>query len=192
MNVIYDAADLLCQAAIASSQTMGVPMVIALADQHGELVHFHRMPGSLPASKTIAINKAYTAASLRMATDEVGRLAQPGATLYGVQHSLEGRAVLFGGGQPLRLAGQVIGAIGISGGTVPQDMEICAAVSQRWEVMTSLSNKLRPLLPEPLISELNQDPDLLDRLCGLISRPEKYHAQETMATALRLLPYLQA
>jgi hypothetical protein len=86
------------------------------------------MDDALPASRDLAVAKAQTAASLRMATDEVGRLAQPGAPLYGIQHVQPGRVVLFGGGLPLRLGGTVVGGIGVSGGTVEEDVRIAGPV----------------------------------------------------------------
>ena len=151
MKLTYPVAVILSQTAVAHAEAMGVPMAVALADAEGDLVHFARMDGVLPASKSIAVDKAYTAAALRMPTDELGRLAQPGETLYGVQHTLGGRAVLFGGGDPLRAAGEVLGALGISGGTVEQDMEICRLVRAHWEQMVQISMALEGRLP-PLLS----------------------------------------
>jgi hypothetical protein len=63
-----------------------------------------------------------------MATEEVGRLAQPGGPLYGIQHVEPARVVLFGGGVPLRLGGTVAGGIGVSGGTVEEDVRIVRPV----------------------------------------------------------------
>ena len=56
-----------------------------------------------------------------MTTEEVGRLAQPGAPLYGIQQTNGGRIVIFGGGVPLLKDGRVVGALGVSGGTLEQD-----------------------------------------------------------------------
>ncbi|HWQ29929.1 MAG TPA: cob(I)yrinic acid a,c-diamide adenosyltransferase [Negativicutes bacterium] len=105
---------------------MGVPVVFAAVDEAGNLVLLHRMAGVLPASLDIAPNKAFTAAVLRMATHEVAMLVQPGRALYGLQWTNQNRIVPFGGGFPLELGGKVIGAIGVSGGSVEEDMEIAA------------------------------------------------------------------
>ena len=64
------------------------------------------MQGALPVSGNIAVNKAYTAAALRLPTHEVGRLAGPGQTLYGLQHATDRPIVLFGGGLPLTATGE--------------------------------------------------------------------------------------
>ncbi len=106
------------------AKALGVPVVLAITDAVGGLMLMHRMDDSLPASVDIAINKAYSAAAFRMPTHELGALAQPGQALYGVQATNQGRVVLFGGGYPCRQEGRVLGAIGVSGGTVEQDMQI--------------------------------------------------------------------
>ena len=73
------------------------------------------------ASVDIAANKAFTAVSLKMSTEELGRLAQPGGPLYGIQHTNHGRIVIFGGGVPLIRDGRIVGGFGVSGGTTAQD-----------------------------------------------------------------------
>jgi uncharacterized protein GlcG (DUF336 family) len=156
MKLSYPLTVVLTRIAVDSAHALGIPIAVALADSEGDLVHFAHMDGVLPASRTIAINKAYTAAALRMPTDEVGRLARPGEALYGIQHSLEGKAVLFGGGEPLRVDGRVLGALGISGGTVAQDMDICRKVRADWERMLDLARSLGILLPASLTLALSQ------------------------------------
>ena len=121
-------ARLLGDLAEAEAAAVGVPITVAVVDGEAGLVYLARMDDSLPASRDLAVAKAQTAASLRMATDEVGRLAQPGAPLYGIQHVQPGRVVLFGGGLPLRLGGTVVGGIGVSGGTVEEDVQIAGPV----------------------------------------------------------------
>ena len=108
----------------------GVPMVISIVDAAGTPIVLHRMDNALPASVELAVNKAYTAAIFRMATHELGVQAQPGRALYGVQTTHHGRVVIFGGGYPVLRGGVVIGAIGISGGTVEQDMQIASHALQ--------------------------------------------------------------
>jgi uncharacterized protein GlcG (DUF336 family) len=121
---------LLGDLAEAEAAAAGVPITVAVVDGEAGLVYQARMDGALPASRDLAVAKAQTAAGLRMATDEVGRLAQPGAPLYGIQHVRPGRVVLFGGGLPLRVGGAVVGGIGVSGGTVEQDVRIAGAVAE--------------------------------------------------------------
>ena len=80
------------------------------------------MDGSYIASFDIALNKSFTSAALKMPTSALKTLAQPGAPLYGIQFTNNGRIVIFGGGVPLRNKdGEIIGGLGVSGGTGEQD-----------------------------------------------------------------------
>ncbi|MDV7143965.1 heme-binding protein [Tropicimonas sp. TH_r6] len=108
----------------ARARAMGVPVAISVADRQGRQILFHRMADILPASAQLASDKAWTAAALRMGTHELGQLAQPGGMLFGVQATLGGRVVIFGGGLPIARNGMLCGAIGISGGTVEEDIQI--------------------------------------------------------------------
>jgi uncharacterized protein GlcG (DUF336 family) len=117
-------ADMLAQACRTEALNVGVPMAVAVVDAEGGLLSFARMDGTLPVSTELAASKAYTAAVLRMATHELGRLAQPGGELYGIEAGHGGKIVLFGGGFPLRVNGKVVGAVGVSGGSVQQDMRV--------------------------------------------------------------------
>ncbi|HWQ78606.1 MAG TPA: cob(I)yrinic acid a,c-diamide adenosyltransferase [Anaerovoracaceae bacterium] len=114
----------LAEAAEQKAAEMGVPIVFAAADQGGNLALLHRMEDSLLVSIDIAINKAYTSVALKMPTDELYKLAVPGGSLYGITTTNDSRIIAFGGGFPVFRDGAVIGAIGVSGGTVEQDMEI--------------------------------------------------------------------
>ena len=141
---------LLAQKAEAKAQEIKVPMVIAFTDDRGDLLHFSRMAGALPASIQIAISKAYTSAALRMETERVGALAQPGQTLYGIQNSMERPIALFGGGKPLCIEEKVVGAVGISGGTVEEDVLVAGAVTMLFEKMAALAPALFPMVPRDI------------------------------------------
>jgi cob(I)alamin adenosyltransferase len=106
------------------AELMKLPVVIAVAGETGEIIALHRMDGTLPASYDIAVNKAYTSAALRISTEELGKLAQPGGPLYGINTTNGSRIVIFGGGCTLNAEGKVVGGIGVSGGTAQQDIEI--------------------------------------------------------------------
>ena len=99
----------------------GVRVVTAVCDAGGNPLVLLRADDAFIASVDIAANKAYTAVSLKMSTEELGRLAQPGGSLYGIQHTNGGRIVIFGGGVPLMRHGQIVGGFGVSGGTAAQD-----------------------------------------------------------------------
>ncbi len=59
------------------------------------------MDDALLASVDIARDKAYTALAMKMSTEELGELAQPGEELYGIEATNDGRIVVFGGGVPI-------------------------------------------------------------------------------------------
>ena len=151
MRLTLALARLLGDLAEAEAAAVGVPVTVAVVDGEAGLVYLARMDDALPASRDLAIAKAQTAASLRMTTEEVGRLAAPGAALYGIQHVAPGRVVLFGGGLPLRLGGAVVGGIGVSGGTVEEDVRIAGPVvdalaeMERWAVFVERSARPGPV-----------------------------------------------
>ena len=101
-------------------------MVIAVSDHAGRITAVHCMDGAYIASYDIAVNKTFTSAGLKMSTAELANLSQPGQPLYGIQHTNEGKIVIFGGGEPLEIDGKIIGAIGVSGGTAEQDTMLAA------------------------------------------------------------------
>jgi uncharacterized protein GlcG (DUF336 family) len=150
MTIPYPVTLLLGSVAEAAAADLGVKMAIALADSEGDLQFFIKMDLALPASTEIAISKAFTAAALRMPTGDLGRLALPGEQLYGIEHTHSGRIILFGGGIPLRVDGQVVGGIGISGGTVEEDERVAEAVVKAFGEMVDIAEKIRPCLAKVL------------------------------------------
>ncbi len=111
----------LIQKVEGKAREMGLNVVVAVADEGGNPAAIERMDGAYLASFDIALNKAYTACALQMSTLTLKPLAQPGGQLYGIQHTNNGRIVIFGGGVPLKCAGRLIGGLGVSGGTEAQD-----------------------------------------------------------------------
>jgi len=103
------------------------PMCVAVVDAGGHLLAFHRMDGALLASVELAVNKAFTAAVLKMETSKLSELAKPGGELFGIECAFGGRIVIFGGGIPLFKGGKLIGAVGVSGGTVDEDVAVAKA-----------------------------------------------------------------
>lgn len=126
-------AKVILQACEAKAQEMGVPVVIALADAGGHVIALHRMEGALLASIDIALNKAYTAVALKKETAELASLAGPGGPLYGLENCCGGRLVIFGGGIPLWQGDKLVGGLGVSGGTVEEDIAIARAGMAAWE-----------------------------------------------------------
>jgi ATP:cob(I)alamin adenosyltransferase len=119
-------AKLLLEKIEQKAEAMKLPVVIAAANEWGNIIAVHFMDGALPGSYSIAVDKAYTAAVLRMTTEDVGRLAQNGQPLYGIENTNGGRIITFGGGCPIMVAGTAAGAVGVSGGSAEQDIELAA------------------------------------------------------------------
>lgn len=127
MSITLKTAVAIIEKATAKAEEINVPVYIAVVDQGGNLVAQHRMDSAILVSETISRNKAYTALATRMGTDTLGTFAQPGQPLYGIESTQGGRIVIFGGGFPLISEGKVVGAIGVSGGSVDEDMAVATA-----------------------------------------------------------------
>ena len=125
--ITLEEARRIVSAAEEKAGQMGQPMNIAVMDAGRNLVAFHRMDGAWVASTDIAIDKAFTSAGRGLTTRKIGEMAQPGQPLFGINTTNGGRIVIFAGGIPLMRDGEVIGAIGVSGGTVDEDEEVAEA-----------------------------------------------------------------
>ncbi len=113
--------------ALAKSHALGVKMNIAVVDAGANLKSFARMEGAWLGSIDISIRKARTARFFDMPTGEIGKLSQPGGSLFGIEHS-NGGLITFPGGVPIvNVVGEVIGAIGVSGSTVENDHAVASA-----------------------------------------------------------------
>lgn len=106
---------------------LGIPYNIAVADAGGGLVAHVRMDGAWLGSVDIAINKAWTARAFDMSTEDLSQLTQSGQQGFGLNTTNDSRVVIFGGGIPVKRDGVVIGAVGASGGSVNQDVEVAKA-----------------------------------------------------------------
>lgn len=115
------------KAAREKALEIGVMQNIAVVDEGGNLVAFARMDGAWRGSIDIAINKEYTARAFDMTTEALGKISQPEDMCFGIHASNDLRVIIFGGGIPLQQGSRIVGAIGVSGGTVPQDIEVAEA-----------------------------------------------------------------
>ena len=114
-------------AALGQARELGTKMNIAVVDAGANLKAFARMDGAWLGSIDIAIRKARTARFFDMNTGEVGKLSQPGGSLFGIEHS-NGGLITFPGGVPLKNSkGEVVGAIGVSGSSVENDHSVALA-----------------------------------------------------------------
>jgi uncharacterized protein GlcG (DUF336 family) len=114
-------------AAEKKAREINCPMDIAVVDAGGNLKAHVKMDGALIGSITISINKAYTAIAFQMETKNLVEMTQPGQPIFGLSDAHGGRIVIFPGGIPLRRGGEIVGAIGVSSGTVDQDQEVAEA-----------------------------------------------------------------
>jgi uncharacterized protein GlcG (DUF336 family) len=131
MTIVKKSIDLATaqQAAAAAAKKateLGLKMCIAVSDESGDLKAFERMDGAPKLSIQIAEDKAFTAASYGMPTHVWYEFIKDDPPLlHGITHTP--RLIIFGGGFPIVLEGEVVGAIGISGGHYKQDMECARA-----------------------------------------------------------------
>ena len=125
--ITIEEARTVISAAEQKAQEIGQPMNIAVVDAGRNLKAFSRMEDAWLGSIAISIDKAFTSASFKMSTQDLVDLTQPGQPLFGLNTTNEGRIVIFAGGIPLERNGEVVGAIGVSGGTVDQDQEVAEA-----------------------------------------------------------------
>ena len=127
VNIGCDEAELVIAAAAREAAQMGVPQNIAIVDAAGHLVAFRRMNGAKFTSIEIALAKAFSASGAQVETRAIAPRTLPGEPGFGLQHLHGGRFTTLAGGIPLRVAGQVVGAIGVSSGSTVQDQQVAEA-----------------------------------------------------------------
>lgn len=130
MGITLEQAEKISAAAKSKAKEIGVPMNITVVDEGANLVAFHRMDNAWLGSIDISIRKAKTSRYFDMNSGEIGKLSQPGGPLYQIEHS-NGGLISFPGGIVLKnKEGKIVGAIGVSGGSVEQDHEVAEAGAQ--------------------------------------------------------------
>jgi uncharacterized protein GlcG (DUF336 family) len=115
------------EAAEKKAVEIGQPMNIAVADAGGNLVSHVRMDKAWLGSIDISIKKAYTSAAFLIATKDLAAHSQSGGQFFGIHASNNGKIMIFAGGIPLTRNGEIVGAIGVSGGSGEQDHAVAAA-----------------------------------------------------------------
>jgi uncharacterized protein GlcG (DUF336 family) len=127
-NVTIEQAQRAITAALRAAEENGVPSSVAVVDSGRNLVAFARMEGALLASIEISQNKAYTARSMNSDTGALQEYTQPGAPFYGLETSHGRPLITFGGGLPITASdGEVVGAVGVAGGSADQDAAVAHA-----------------------------------------------------------------
>jgi uncharacterized protein GlcG (DUF336 family) len=123
----------MCEAAIKQAVREGARISVAVVDQGGHLVSFQRMEGAGISGPVLAPGKGYTAVATGTATADLAPLTAPGGELSGLAGD---RFICIGGGVPLRNdygeGGGTAGGVGVSGGTVAQDVACAEAAAEVW------------------------------------------------------------
>ena len=128
-TVSWQAAHAAVEAAVRHAESLGVLINVGVTDVGGNLIAFLRMPGAFPQSIQFAIDKAYTAGGFGFPTSQwMSVLGDNEGMKLGF--SAQPRLIVFGGGLPIRVDGQLVGGIGVSGASEEQDAE-CALAGLR-------------------------------------------------------------
>src|SRR5260370_22605138 len=109
---------------------IGQPMNIAVVDSGANLVAHVRMDRAWLGSIDISIKKAFTSRAFDISTKELGGHSQPGRQFFGIHASNDARIMIFAGGIPLHRNGEIVGAIGVSGGSRDHDNPLAEADAQ--------------------------------------------------------------
>ena len=126
-DITLSVAQAIAKKVRARAEQLGVKAVVAISNRAAHPVLVESMDDAYIASYDIAVQKALTVVSLKMSTSTLKPLAQPGGSLYGIQFTNGGKIVIFGGGEPLKNSkGEIIGGIGVSGGSEEQDTKLAA------------------------------------------------------------------
>ena len=120
-------ARVMMDAAEKKAVEIDVDMDIAIVDDGGNLLMFHRMDNGRITSIDISINKAFTAGAARKSTRAYGEVSGPGGPAYGIHVSNQGRFMIFPGGLPVFIDDQIVGGIGCSSGSPDQDEMVVQA-----------------------------------------------------------------
>ena len=124
-NLSLEKAKKIIRAGEKKAKEMNLSAVFAVVNSEGNLIIEERMDNAILVSVEVAYKKAYTAAALKLNTQDLTALVQPGAMFYGLQS--DPKYIVFGGGMLLKVDGKIVGAIGVSGGSAQEDIEIAKA-----------------------------------------------------------------
>ena len=132
-NLSLEKARKIIRAGEKKAKEMNLPAVFAIVNSEGNLIIEERMDNAILVSIDVAYKKAYTAAALKLNTEDLTALVQPGAMFYGLQS--DPKYIVFGGGMLLKVDGKIVGAVGVSGGSAQEDMEIAKACVKAFETI---------------------------------------------------------
>lgn len=129
----YEEARLLLDAALAKAAEIDVPASVAVLDATRELAAFGRQDGAPHLTGEVAVAKAYTSASLRQPSGNLAAATAPTGPFFGLAHGSSRALITFAGGFPLMVDGDVVGAVGASGGSLEEDDTIARAALELFE-----------------------------------------------------------
>ncbi|MDO9397703.1 MAG: heme-binding protein [Herbiconiux sp.] len=129
----YAEARLLLDAALERAEQLGVPASVAVLDASREIVAFGRQDRAPVLTGEVATAKAYTAASLRQPSGDLAEATSPAGPFAGLAHGSGRPLITFAGGYPLIIDGEVAGAVGASGGSIDEDVQIASAAVALFE-----------------------------------------------------------
>ena len=132
-NLSLEKARKIIRAGERKAKEMNIAAVFAVVNPEGNLIIEERMDNAILVSVEVAYKKAYTAAALKLNTQDLTALVQPGAMFYGLQS--DPKYIVFGGGMLLKVDGKIVGAVGVSGGSAQEDMEIAKACVKAFETI---------------------------------------------------------
>ena len=132
-NLSLEKARKIIRAGEKKAKEMNIAAVFAVVNAEGNLIIEERMDNAILVSIDVAYKKAYTAAALKLNTEDLTALVQPGAMFYGLQS--DSKYIVFGGGMLLKVDGKIVGAVGVSGGSAQEDMEIAKACVDAFETI---------------------------------------------------------
>lgn len=128
MRMTLDIAKKMLLAGREEARKLGILCSIAIVDENGWLVGLHRMDGAPIATVDIARDKAWTAVAFKLPTSDVSRFGEPSTPGFGLNaQNWNDRLTTIAGGLPIKAADQVIGGVGVCGGTPEQDVVVCGA-----------------------------------------------------------------
>jgi uncharacterized protein GlcG (DUF336 family) len=139
-------ADRIVAAAIGEAKALGIAVSVAVVDRGGRLKRFARMDGAEIAGEVLAPHKAYSAIANSCDTSDLAAQAGPGGGLRGIEAAAGGAFTIVGGGAVLRCRGELVGAVGVSGGTAAQDARSAHAGRDcvHWDARDDLAVITRP------------------------------------------------
>ena len=128
LGITLEEARQVIRAGQEKAKQIGVAQNIAVVDAGANLVVFERMEGAWIGSIDIAQKKAFTSRAFDIETKALGQHSQSGGQFFGI-HVSNGGVMIFAGGVPLKRGGEVVGAVGVSGGMGDEDQAVAEAAA---------------------------------------------------------------